>query len=132
MLAPDNLADGLQAVRAAGFRRATGVDARPARLTVTVVKGGRERDVVVSAAGDVTRGPARAGSDSSTFELAALDAAAPARLVRGAAKRYRVRPRGIGYVLAGPGPGGHHWRAYFQNGTYVEGDAAGRVIRRFD
>jgi hypothetical protein len=133
MLAPDNLARGLAEVRSEGFARATRVDARPDRLTVTVVKGGRSRDVVVSAEGGVERGPASpANTAFGTFALQALDPAAPARLVRGAAKRYRVRPKGINYVLAGPEPDGHHWRAYFKNGVYVEGDAKGRVIRRFD
>jgi hypothetical protein len=77
--------------------------------------------------------PSPANTAAATFGLAAVDPAAPALLVRGAARRYRVKPKGINYVLAGPETGGgHHWRAYFKNGVYVEGDAAGRVIRRFD
>jgi hypothetical protein len=133
MIAADNLARGLREVRGEGFTRATGIDARPDRLTVTVVKGGRMRDIVVSSEGGVERGePSRANVAFGTFSLAAVDPAAPARLVRGAAKRYRVKAKGINYVLAGPEPGGHQWRAYFKSGIYVEGDASGRVIRRFD
>jgi hypothetical protein len=133
MIAPDNLARGLDEVRGEGFTRATGIDARPDRLTVTVVKGGRERNIVISAEGGVERGEASpANTAFGTFTLKALDPAAPARLVRGAAKRYRVKSKGIDYVLAGPEPDGHHWRAYFKSGIYVEGDAKGRVIRRFD
>ena len=44
-------------------------------------------------------------------------------------------PEGIDYVIAGPeilGSASHEWRAYFKNGIYVEGDAKGRVVRRFD
>jgi hypothetical protein len=134
MIAEDNFAPALKQVRDAGFTRATGIDLRPDRLTVTAVKGGRQRDVQVSDAGGLERGePATANTAFGTFALSAVDPAAPARLVRGAAKRYRVKPKGINYVLAGPeSGGGHHWRAYFKNGVYVEGDAAGRVIRRFD
>jgi hypothetical protein len=133
MVAPDNLARGLREVRGEGFTRATGVDLRPDQLTVTVVKSGRQRDVIVSSGGGVERSePSPANTAFGTFSVAALDPAAPARLVRGAAKRYRVKAKGINYVLASPEPDGHHWRAYFKNGIYVEGDAKGRVMRRFD
>jgi hypothetical protein len=133
MIAHDNVARALREVRDQGFTRAKRIDARPDRLTVTVVKGGRERAIVVSSEGGVERGePSPANTAFGTFALAALDPAAPARLVRGAAKRYRVKAKGIDYVLADPESGGHEWRAYFKNGVYVEGDAKGRVIRRFD
>jgi hypothetical protein len=132
MLAEDNLARGLREVRSEGFTRATGIAARPDRLTVTVVKDGRERDVIVSSEGGVEQSaPSAANTAFGTFALNAVDPAAPARLVRGAAKRYRVKPKGIDYVLARPEPEGHHWRAYFKGGIHVEGDANGRVIRRF-
>jgi hypothetical protein len=135
MIAPANLSAALGQIRDEDYRRVTAIDLRPDRVTFTVVRNGRERDLVVDSDGDLTTGggPSPAPGGAGTIGLGAIDPAAPARLVRGAAKRYRVRPRGINYVLAGPERGGgHHWRAYFKNGVYVEGDAAGRVIRRFD
>jgi hypothetical protein len=100
---------------------------------MTAVLGDSEVDVRMSYEGAVSGGDTSPLNDASgTFAIADLDPAAPARLVRGAAKRYRVKATGIDYLLARPEPGGHHWRAYFKSGIYVEGDAKGRVIRRFD
>jgi hypothetical protein len=134
MIAPANLSDALGQVRDEGYRRVAAIDLRPDRVTFTVVRNGRQRDLVVGSGGALeTGGPSPATGAAGTIGLGAIDPAAPARLVRGAAKRYRVRPRRINYVLTRPERGGgHHWRAYFKNGVYVEGDAAGRVIRRFD
>jgi hypothetical protein len=134
MIARSNLAGALEQVRDEGYTRATGIDVRPGRVTFTVVEGGRERDVEIAPdASLVTGATSPANTAFGTLRLAAVDPAAPARLVRGAARRYPVKPSGIDYVLARPEAGGdHHWRAYFKRGIYVEGDAAGRVIRRFD
>jgi hypothetical protein len=134
MIARDKFAAALDEVRGAGYARATGIDLRPDRVTFTVVRNGRQRDLRIGYESEMERGtPSPANTAAATFGLAAVDPAAPALLVRGAARRYRVKPKGINYVLAGPETGGgHHWRAYFKNGVYVEGDAAGRVIRRFD
>jgi hypothetical protein len=134
MIDPGNLGAALNRVRGEDYRRVTAIDLRPDRVTFTVVRNGRQRDLVIGSDRDLVPGdPSAANGAAATIGLAAIDPAAPARLVRGAAKRYRVRPRGINYVLAAPERGGaHHWRAYFKNGVYVEGDAAGRVIRRFD
>ena len=119
----------------AGYTRVNRLDLRPDRLDAEVPKGRRVRRVQVRADGALDRGTATpAGVAGATLALSAVDPAAPARLVRGSAKRYRVRPGGINYLIASPEsqPGDHHWRAYFKNGIYVEGDAKGRVIRRFD
>ena len=134
LIAPSNFAGALRAMEQAAFTRATRIDLRPDRLTVTAVTGSDVRDVRISYAGGVEAGgPSPLNAASGTLQLSELDPEAPARLVRGAAKRYRVKPKGINYVLTDPDPdGGQHWRAYFKNGVYVEGDAKGRVIRRFD
>jgi hypothetical protein len=134
MIARDNLAGALDEVRDEEHTRASAIDVRPDRVTFTVVRNGRQRDLEIRRRGNLERSaPSAENRAAGTIGLAAVDPAAPARLVRAAARRYRVRPRAIDYVLAGPEPGGgHHWRAYFKSGVYVEGDAAGRVIRRFD
>jgi hypothetical protein len=132
LIARSNFAGSLEQVRDAGYGRASEIDLRPDRLTVSTVKNGELRDVKIGWDGGFESGEP-AASSLPTFALKAVDPAAPARLVRASARRFDVRPKRINYLLAGPEPGGgHHWRAYFKNGTYVEGDAAGRIIRRFD
>jgi hypothetical protein len=133
LIAKDNFAAGLREVEQAGFSRVSRIDLRPERLMVEVVKGGKRRSLEISAEGGVVRGPATpANRATGSIALSALDPAAPARLVRGAARRYPVKQKGINYLLTSPEAGGHRWRAYFKNEVYVEGDAKGRVIRRFD
>jgi hypothetical protein len=135
LIAEDNLAAALRRIEQAGFAKAERVTVWPDRLGADTVKGGKGRSIQIRHDGEVTRGdPSRKNAPFGTIRLASLDPAAPARLVRGSAERYRVKPKGIGYVIAsaGPEPGNLQWRAYFKNGIYVEGDAKGRVIRRFD
>jgi hypothetical protein len=132
LIAEDNLRGALRQIEQAGYRRFTRMSVRPDRITASVVKGGRERDVDITSEGELARGTARpANAASPTIPLAAVDPAAPTRLVRGSARRYRVKPRGIDYlVLSTNGSGGHQWVAYFKNGLYVLGDARGRVVRK--
>jgi len=134
LIAEENLAGAMRKIEQAGFQRATQIAVWPDRLRASVVKGGRERDLQMGYEGGLDPGTARpANAASRTLAISSLDPAAPTRLVRGSVKRYRVKPKGV-YLIAGPEsePGDHHWRAYFKNGIYVEGDAKGRVIRRFD
>ena len=132
LIAQDNLRGALRQIERDGFRRLTRIVVRPERLDAGVVKGGRERDVDITYEGVLARGAARpANAASPTFPLSSVDPAAPARLVRGAAERYRVKPKGIDYlVVSTNGSGGHQWVAYFKNGLYVLGDAEGRVVRK--
>ena len=134
MIAQGNVAGALRQLRHAGFTKVVEVRIWPNRLDAETVKGGKARAVVIHAEGGVTRGdPSPANSARGTVPIAALDPAAPTRLVRNSVKRYGVRERGIDYVIASRGfDGGHHWVAYFKNHVYVEGDARGRVIRRID
>ena len=95
------------------------------------MKGGRLRTVSTDGAGLDRSPPSPGAAGVPAVALAAIDAGAPARLVRRAAARYAVRERGINYLVMSPAPGaGHRWVAYFKNGVYVEGDRRGRVVRR--
>lgn len=134
MIAKANVADALRQLEQAGFTKVADVTIWPERFDAETVKGGKARHFVIHAEGGVTPGdPSPANPARGAFTIAALDPAAPTRLVRNSVKRYRVREQGINYVIAGRGfEGGQVWRAYFKNGVYVEGDAKGRVIRRFD
>jgi hypothetical protein len=133
MIAQGNLAGALARLEQDGYAKVVDITVWPDRFDAETVKGGKARDVEIRADGGVTRGDASpANRARGTVAIAALDPAAPTRLVRASAKRYGVRAKGINYVIASS-PGfepGHHWVAYFKNGVYVEGDARGRVLRR--
>jgi hypothetical protein len=111
---------------------ATLIRLAPERLDAQLVRRARRRSVQVDFQGAVTRGAATGdGAGLTTVALSAIDPGAPARLVRGSAARYKVRTRGINYLVMTPWPGeGHRWIAYFKNGVYVQGDRRGRVVRR--
>jgi hypothetical protein len=135
MIAPDNVAGAFKQLRGDGVKTVSRVTIWPDRLEAGTVKGRRERSVQFTFDGSVQRGDATAANQAlGTVALGDLDPKSPARLVRNAAKRYRVRERGINYLIAMSdvfsGDGGHRWIAYFKNGIYVEGDERGRVIRR--
>jgi hypothetical protein len=134
MIAKGNLARALRQLEQDGFTKVIDITVWPNRFDAETVKGGKARDVVIHSEGGVTRGDASpANTARGTIPLAAIDPAAPTRLVRASAKRFGVREKGIDYVIASRGfDGGHRWVAYFKNGVYVEGDDRGRVIRRID
>jgi hypothetical protein len=128
MIAKDNFARALQRLRKEDARRLGLVRLAPERLDVTAVRGGKQRLMQIRADGELIRFDPTPGGSPPTLALSALDPAAPARLVRGSAERYRVNPKGIDYLVAGE----DGWVAYFKGGTYVQGDARGRVVRRIN
>ena len=130
MVAPANFGGALERLR--GMGRVAMIRLSPDRVDAQLVKRSRLRGAVVDYRGELTRRSSAGGVPKvSTVAIAAIDRKAPARLVRGAAARYRVRPRGINYLVLSPWPGeGHRWVAYFKNGVYVQGDRDGRVVRR--
>jgi len=134
LIAEDNLAAALRRIEQDGFAKVERVTVWPERLGADTVKGGKGRSIEIRFDREVTRGDARpTTAPFGTIPLASIDPAAPTRLVRGSAERYRVKPKGINYLIVSPGfDGGQRWVAYFKNGVYVEGDAKGRVIRRID
>jgi hypothetical protein len=135
MIAPANVGAAFKRLKGDGVKRVSQITLRPDRIDAGTVKGRRQRDVLFTFDGSVQRGDARPANQAlGTVALADLDPKAAARLVRNCAKRFRVRERGINYVIAMndifAGDGGHRWTAYFKNGIYVEGDERGRVVRR--
>ena len=115
-----------------GMGRVAFIRLSPDRVDSQLVKGSRQRSAQVNFEGELARSPAGPASGTlATVAFAAIDRAAPARLVRGSARRYSVRPNGIDYLVLSPWPGeGHRWVAYFKNGVYVQGDRNGRVVRK--
>lgn len=135
MIAPRTFARSLARLKANGVKTVAQLTVRPDRLEAGTVRRRRQRDVVFRFDGSVQRSDPRPANPAlGTLALAELDPKTPARLVRNSAKRYRVRERGINYLVVMndvfTGDGGHRWIAYFKNGIYVEGDERGRVIRR--
>jgi hypothetical protein len=129
LVARANLAPALE--RLAPMGRAATMRLAPERIDALLVKGSQQRLVQLTNDGALTRGPAAERSGGlPPIALAAIDPAAPARLVRRSAARFDVRPADINYLVLSAAPGGHRWVAYFKNGVYVEGDRRGRVIRR--
>jgi hypothetical protein len=132
MVAPANFGKALRRMEKAGIGRIAFIRLSPDRVDAQLVKGSRQRSAVVDFEGQFTRGPAApGGSTLSTIAFSAIDRSAPARLVRGSAARYRVRERGVNYLVLSPaGLGSPRWIAYFKNGVYVEGDRHGKVVRK--
>jgi hypothetical protein len=130
MVAPGNFGRALERLGRMG--RVATIRLSPDRVEGQLVKGSRQRGAVVDFQGELTRGAAAGGVRGvRTVPLSAIDHRAPARLVRGSAARYSVRPKGIDYLILSPWPGeGHRWVAYLKNGVYVQGDRHGRVVRK--
>jgi hypothetical protein len=136
MIAKANLAGALAQLRGDGVKSVVRLVVRPERIETEAIKGRRERDVQFAFDGAVQRGDAsRVNPALGSIPLADVDAGAAARLVRNSAKRFRVRERGINYLVASSDTftgTGHRWVAYFKNEIYVEGDERGRVVRRIN
>ena len=65
-----------------------------------------------------------------TIPWARLNPAAPARLVRQAARRLNRPVSGIDYLVPSLIDGKVIWGAYFKGGQIFQGDARGRLFRR--
>ena len=133
MIARANFAPVLRRLRKDGVSAVVSIRLSADRASVETVRGRRTRRVEYRYDGSVDRGTQGPAFDAlGRVPVRALDTGAHVRLVRAAAKRFGMRDRGIDYLIvrAEPSGGDHHWIAYFKNGTYVEGDARGRVLRR--
>jgi hypothetical protein len=131
MVAQANFGKALRRLDRAGLGSPTFIRLSPDRVDAQLSKGSRQRSAQVDFEGDLTRSPASPGSNLDAIAFSQIDRAAPARLVRGSAARYGVREKGINYLVLMPYPGeGHRWIAYFKNGTYVQGDRHGKVVRK--
>lgn len=131
MVAQANFRKALRRMESAGMRRASYIRLAPERLDAQVVKGSRLRNVQVRFDGGFDKGTGAAGgAPAGTVALAAIDSAAPARLVRASARRAHLKVKRIDYLVATlSAAGGLRWNAYFKNGPFAEGDASGRLVR---
>jgi hypothetical protein len=133
MVSPANFGKGLKRIEQAGPGKVMFIRLSPDRVDLLAVKGSRQRNAQVNFEGELVRGPATASTTNlEGIAYSDIDRSAPARLVRGSAARFKVREKGINYLVLSPDSigGGQRWIAYFKNGIYVEGDRNGKVVRR--
>jgi hypothetical protein len=132
LIAPANLRQALTRLRGANLGRPGTLRLAPDRIDAVMVKGTRQTAAQLTYAGDLAHADAgSATGTTATVPFGAIDARAPSRLVRGSAARFKVGAGSIDYLVLSRFPGtGVQWVAYFKGGTYVQGDARGRVVRR--
>ena len=142
-LAPEPEPVGLAAgslLRPAEFERAIGVlrDAggradtlrvAPARIDTQLVSGDRARIVQVRPGGELHEitTVSGVGASSPVLNWNRIDPGAPQRLTRAAARRLRISPSQIDYLVLSAALA--QWGAYFKNGRIAFGDRRGRVTR---
>ena len=109
--------------------RADSLRVAPARIDTQLVSGERARIVQVQPGGELREITAVSGAGASTTPLNwnRIDPRAPERLTRAAARRLRIAPRQIDYLVLSADP--VQWGAYFKNGRIAFGDRRGRVTR---
>jgi len=124
-----NFAAAVDTLRTAGLGRPLSLRLAPDRIDATLLaKGGRLHQVQIQPGGELRElassdGPAGA----HTVAYAAIDPAAPERLVRAGATR-KSPARSIDYLVLSAGPPAG-WGAYYEGGRIVLGDAHGRRQR---
>lgn len=131
MLHPTALAKALRAARRDPGGRLLLLRVAPARADLQLARrGGGLSLVQLRADGgrSVIEAPGTPGAKAIAYSR--VDAHAPNRLVRAAARRLRRSPKTIGYVVLINVLGGPRWAAYFQGGAAFQGDAHGHLVRR--
>jgi hypothetical protein len=128
-----NLAPAVAKLRH-GLGRLTNLRVAPESIVAQLVtKGGRLRSVQIHADGTLDKislsGPGF--TSVPTIPFSGIDTRAPERLVRGGARDGGFKTRAIQYLVPSRFSGAIVWNAYFANGRRYEGDAAGRVMRKF-
>ena len=99
----------------------------PGELDAQVIVQGRRHSVRVSASGRVLDVPTPGGSRVKPVRV---DARAPARFVRTAARR-AGRPRGtVSYLVLMRLGGRPQWQLFFKDGLHYSANAGGRNVRR--
>ncbi|HEX8102643.1 MAG TPA: hypothetical protein VF533_08535 [Solirubrobacteraceae bacterium] len=131
LVRPDNLRAALRQLRKAGGRIES-LRLAPERLDAELVtRGGRVKRIQISPEGGMSQQTGSGFPGSAKLPISSVDPAAPARLVRAAARKMNRSTDGINYLLfAFTGEPG--WNAYFKNGAYWQGDRSGRILRRFN
>jgi hypothetical protein len=99
----------------------------PERINANVIVKGRMHTVQVTAGGDVTdvKTPATGGGD-----YVKVNAAAPQRIVRTAARRAGRRPGTVSYLVLMEFGGSPQWQLFFDDGLHFSAGANGKKVKR--
>lgn len=126
-----NFARALRRLRGRGRLRILRV--APDRMDAQLVtSGGRLRNVQVTSDGSL-RDLGTAGSGAGglpAIPLARVDAGAPQRIVRAAARQAHANPSRVDYLVLLELPNGQAWNVYFTSGLHFTADAHGANPRR--
>jgi hypothetical protein len=123
-----NFENAVAALSGAGLGRLITMRVAPDRIDATLIgRGGRLRQIQITADGELRELATSDGAASRTIAYEAIDPAAPERLVRAGATKGSPA-RGIDYLVVSAGPP-LSWGAYYKGGRIVLGDAHGRKQR---
>jgi hypothetical protein len=123
-----NFAAAVASLKSAGLGRPLSMRVAPDRIDATLLTtGGRLHQVQVTPDGELRELASSDGPQARTVAYAAVDPAAPERLVRAGATR-KFPARSIDYLVLSAGPP-VSWGAYYKGGRIVLGDARGRKQR---
>ena len=123
-----NFAAAVASLKSAGLGRPLSMRVAPDRIDATLLTtGGRLHQVQVTPDGELRELASSDGPQARTVAYAAIDPAAPERLVRAGATR-KFPARSIDYLVLSAGPP-VSWGAYYKGGRIVLGDARGRKQR---
>jgi hypothetical protein len=132
LLLQRNLVPALRRVRASGHGQLRTLRVAPERIDATLLAGaGRLRSVRVRFDGRLSSlGATDAGSGGPlTIAFSRVDAAAPARLARSAARRARRPVSEVEFVFLRSAGSAASWTVVMHDGTRLHGDAHGRFAR---
>jgi hypothetical protein len=122
-----NFAMAVAVLKSSGLGKPLTMRVAPDRIDATLVSNGRMHEVQVTPSGELHENAVVAAPPGRTIPYAAIDTAAPQRLVRAGATK-QVPAGRIDYLVVTAGPP-VSWGAYYKGGRIVIGDAHGRKQR---
>lgn len=99
----------------------------PGELDAQVIVQGRRHSVRVTASGRVLDVRTPGGARGAPVRV---DARAPARIVRTAARRTGRQPASVSYLVLMRSGGRPQWQLFFKDGLHFSASASGRTVRR--
>jgi hypothetical protein len=127
LIRKDHFASAIAALRGSGLGRPLTMRIAPDRIDATLIGAGRLHQIRITPSGELNELASGDAAPGRTMSYAAIDTAAPQRLVRAGATK-KVPAARIDYVVISAGPP-MFLGAYFKGGRIVIGDAHGRKQR---
>ena len=132
LLRPAAFGRAMKRLRTGGHGRLTNLRVAPDRIdATTVTKDGRLRLVQIVPGGALNVLQTTGGfAGAQTMALKGIDAGAPNRLTRAAARRLGQPAGRVNYLVLSEFAGARQWNVYFKGGQIFSADARGRITRR--